>query len=109
VLICTLAAYLLWHLRRAWAPLTYTDEHPPERDNPLAPATRSPHAAAKASRHRDDHNQPLHSFRGLLTHLATLTRNGIVNLVSLDDLRGTVGPARVFSAAVVRRRLGLFR
>ncbi|MGH3801982.1 MAG: IS1634 family transposase, partial [Pseudonocardiaceae bacterium] len=34
VLICMLAAYLLWHLRRAWAPLTYTDEHPPARDNP---------------------------------------------------------------------------
>ncbi|TQC36380.1 transposase, partial [Rhodococcus sp. WS4] len=26
VLICMLAAYLTWHLRQAWAPLTYTDE-----------------------------------------------------------------------------------
>jgi len=77
VLICMLAAYLVWHLRRAWAPLTYTDEHPPDRDNPIAPATRSPHATAKASRHRDTHDQPLHSFRGLLTHLATLTRNDL--------------------------------
>ena len=25
VLICTLACYLTWHLRRAWAPLTYAD------------------------------------------------------------------------------------
>lgn len=77
VLICALAAYLVWHLRRAWAPLTYTDEHPPDRDNPVAPATRSPQAMAKASRHRDIHDQPLHSFRGLLTHLATLTRNDL--------------------------------
>jgi hypothetical protein len=77
VLICMLAAYLVWHLRRAWAPLIYTDEHPPDRDNPIAPATRSPHATAKASRHRDTHDQPLHSFRGLLTHLATLTRNDL--------------------------------
>jgi hypothetical protein len=75
VLICMLAAYLVWHLRRAWAPLTYTDEHPPQRDNPVAPATRSAHAAAKASRHHDEHDQPLRSFRGLLTHLATLPRN----------------------------------
>jgi Transposase DDE domain len=77
VLICMLAAYLVWHLRRAWAPLTYTDEHPPTRDNPIAPATRSTHAAAKASRHHDPAGQPLHSFRGLLTHLATLTRNDL--------------------------------
>jgi len=31
VLICMLAAYLTWHLRQAWAPLTYTDEDPPCR------------------------------------------------------------------------------
>jgi hypothetical protein len=74
VLICMLAAYLVWHLRRAWAELTYTDQHPPARDNPVAPAARSAHAAAKASRHHDEHGHPLHSFRALLTHLATLSR-----------------------------------
>jgi transposase len=37
VLICMLACYLAWHLRKAWAPLTYADEHPPARDNPVAP------------------------------------------------------------------------
>jgi Transposase DDE domain len=74
VLICTLAAYLVWHLRRAWTGLTYTDQHPPARDNPVAPARRSAHAAAKASRHHDEHGHPLHSFRALLTHLATLSR-----------------------------------
>jgi hypothetical protein len=77
VLLCMLAAYLAWHLRKAWAPLTYTDEHPPDRDNPVAPATRSPAAQRKASRHHDEHDQPLHDFRGLLDHLATLTRNQI--------------------------------
>jgi DDE family transposase len=77
ILICMLAAYLVWHLRHTWAPLTYTDEHPPTRDNPVAPAQRSTAAARKASRHRDEHDQPLRSFRGLLDHLATLTRNDI--------------------------------
>jgi transposase len=77
VLICMLAAYLIWHLRHAWAPLTYTDEHPPARTNPVTPAKRSTAAQRKASRHHDDHNQPLHDFRGLLDHLATLTRNQI--------------------------------
>jgi len=85
VLICMLAAYLIWHLRRAWAPLTYTDEHPTTtRANPVAPAHRSPAATRKATRHRDDHDQPLHDFPGLLDHLATLTRN--------DLQYGTDGP-----------------
>jgi hypothetical protein len=77
VLICMIAAYLVWHLRRAWAPLTYTDHTPPVRDNPVAPAQRSTTAARKASRRRDEHDQPVRSFRNLLDHLATLTRNDI--------------------------------
>ena len=77
VLIAMLAAYLVWHLRRALAPLTFTDQQPPERTNPVAPATRSEQATRKASRQHDDQNRPLRSFRTLLDHLATLTRNRI--------------------------------
>ena len=77
VLICMLACYLVWHLRKAWAPLTFTDETPPQRDNPVAPAKRSTAAAAKAARKHDIDANPLRSFRGLLDHLATLTRNHI--------------------------------
>ena len=77
VLICLLACYLVWHLRKAWAPLTFTDEHPPQRDNPVAPAQRSEHADAKAAHKHDADGNPLRSFRGLLDHLATLTRNQV--------------------------------
>jgi hypothetical protein len=77
VLICTLACYLTWHLRAALAELTYTDEHPPTRDNPVGPATRSASANHKAGHHHDTTGEPLHSFRGLLEHMATLTRNTI--------------------------------
>jgi hypothetical protein len=77
VLICMLACYLTWHLRRAWAPLTFTDQNPPEQDNPVAPARRSPAAQAKASDQHDPAGQPYRSFRGLLDHLATLTRNQV--------------------------------
>lgn len=77
VLICMLAAYLVWHLRRAWAPLCFTDEQHPARSDPVAPARRSNNALAKASRQRDANNQPLHSLASLLDHLATLTRNQI--------------------------------
>jgi hypothetical protein len=77
VLICMLACYLTWHLRRAWAPLTFTDEHPPAPGNPVTPAHRSPAAQAKASRQHDEHGHRYYSFRGLLDHLATLTRNDV--------------------------------
>jgi len=77
VLICMLACYLTWHLRRAWAPLTFTDEHPPAPADPVAPATRSAAAHAKASRQHDQTGRPYRSFRGLLGHLATLTRNQV--------------------------------
>jgi hypothetical protein len=77
VLICMLASYLTWHLRQAWAPLTFTDQAPPPQDNPVAPARRSAHAQAKASYQRDSAGRPYRSFRGLLEHLATLTRNQV--------------------------------
>jgi len=77
VLICMLAGYLTWHLRRAWAPLTFTDENPPAQENPVAPARRSAPAQAKASVQHDPDGRPYLSFRGLLGHLATMTRNQV--------------------------------
>jgi hypothetical protein len=77
VLICMLACYLTWHLRRAWAPLTFTDQDPAAPDNPVAAARRSAAAQAKASHQHDPAGQPYRSFRGLLEHLATLTRNQV--------------------------------
>ena len=95
LLICMLARYLVWHLQKAWAPLTFTDENPPARDNPVAPAQRSTHADAKAAYKCDADGNPLHSFQGLLKHLATLTRNKIryhhtdVEIDKLTDPTGT--------------------
>jgi hypothetical protein len=77
VLICMLACYLVWHLRRAWAPLTFTDENPPVPASPVTAARRSAAAQAKASYQHDQAGQPYYSFRGLLEHLATLTRNQV--------------------------------
>ncbi|MGH3905085.1 MAG: hypothetical protein ACRDTE_12965 [Pseudonocardiaceae bacterium] len=87
LLICMLACYLTWHLRHALAALTYTDQAPPARDNPVTPATRSASAARKAGRHHEDSGAPLHSFRGLLEHMATLTRNTItLGHTSIDKI-----------------------
>jgi hypothetical protein len=77
VLVCRLAAYLVWHLRHALAPLTFTDEQPPERTDPVAPASRSVTAQAKASHQRLADGSSPHCFRTLLDHLATLTRDQI--------------------------------
>ena len=77
VLICMLACYLTWHLRHAWAPLTFTDQNPPAPASPVAPARRSAAAQAKASYQHDAAGRPYRSFRGLLEHLATLTRNQV--------------------------------
>lgn len=78
LLVCMLAAYLTWHLRKAWAPLCFTDEHPPGRDDPVAPAHRSPQAERKASRQTTADGAPAHSYRSLIDHLATHTRNHVV-------------------------------
>jgi hypothetical protein len=64
-------------LRKAWTPLTFTDENPPARDNPVAPAQRSAAAQTKASTKHDAAGNPVHSFHDLLNHLATLTRDRI--------------------------------
>ena len=77
VLICMLAAYLTWHLREALAELTFTDQHIPDRDDPVAPAQRSPQAKTKdANKHTPD-ALPLHRYKDLLGHLSTLDRQVI--------------------------------
>jgi hypothetical protein len=86
VLLCMLAYYVQWHMQRAWAPMLFADELPPELTgkSPVSPARRSATAEAKAhTKHRPD-GQPVHSFRTLLAELATLTRNR-VRPVGADD------------------------
>jgi hypothetical protein len=77
VLICMLASYLTWHLRKTLAPLMFTDTQPPVRTDPVAPAARSAFATRKASTRIAEDGNPVRSFRGVLDHLATLTRNQV--------------------------------
>ena len=78
VFICMLASYLLWHLRRAWAPLCFTDEELPRREDPVAPAPRSASAKAKDAAKVTPEGETVHDLSSLLNHLATLTRNTVV-------------------------------
>jgi hypothetical protein len=77
VLICMLAYYLTWHLKAAWKPLLFSDEHRPVSEDPVAKAIRSPDAEQKARTKRTSDGTPAHSYRTLLTELATQTRNTV--------------------------------
>ncbi|MGH3971662.1 MAG: IS1634 family transposase [Mycobacterium sp.] len=98
VLICFLAAYLTWHLRQALAPLTFTDENPPTRTDPVTPALRSPAAQRKATHKTTPDGHTPRSYQSLLAHLSTLTRN--------DVRYGTNGPivATLSTATDTQRR-----
>ena len=85
VFLCALAAYLIWHLRQAWAPLTFTDEQRPDPADPVAPARRSAAAERKAATKTTTDDLPAHSFASLLNHLATLTRNEVRFLTVADQ------------------------
>ena len=77
VLLCMLATYLTWHLRRALAPLTFTDNRKPGREDPVSPARRSATATAKDTAKITPDKLPIRGYHELLAHLATLTRNTV--------------------------------
>jgi hypothetical protein len=79
VLICLLAYYVEWQMRRTLAPLLFEDEQRGAQPavSPVAPAQRSASALAKARTKRTPDNLPVQSFRDLLRDLATIVKNRI--------------------------------
>ena len=69
VLLCMLAYYVEWHMRRALAPLLF-DDH-----DPAAAEQQRTSVVAPARRKRTDDDLPVHSFRTMLTDLGTLAAN----------------------------------
>jgi len=104
VFICMLAAYLVWHLRQAWAPLTFTDEHRPDPADPVAPARRSRGADAKAATKTTTEHLPARSFTALLDHLGCLAR---VDLRYGDHDTGPTVPTLAIPTANQRRAFEL--
>src|SRR6516165_5051159 len=82
VLLCLLAYYVEWHMRRALAPMLFEDDDPaaaePLRSSVVAPAQRSPSAQRKALTKLTADGTPVHSFQTLISDLATLARNRIL-------------------------------
>src|SRR2546426_12688587 len=89
VFVCRLAYYLEWHMRQRLAPMPYddTDKEAAEaqRSSVVAKAERSPAAVSKQTTGRTDDGLPVHSFRTLLTDLATLTRNTLVTAIAPEQ------------------------
>lgn len=81
VLLCMLAYYIEWHMRRALAPSLFDDDDKPAgealRSSVVAPAKRSARAAAKAATKRTSEGAPVHSFTSLLCDLATSVKNRV--------------------------------
>jgi hypothetical protein len=81
VFLCMLAYYVIWHMRRALAPMLFDDHDRPAaataRPSPVAAAKVSTAAATKAATKRTSDGSPVHSFKTLLQDLATLTRNSV--------------------------------
>jgi len=85
ILLCLLAYYVEWHLRQVWEPLLFEDEElavDRNRRDPVAPARASESARLKKKTRETPGGLPVHSFRTLLAHLATRTRN--TNVVTGD-------------------------
>jgi len=81
ILLCMLAFYVEWHLRRAWQSLLFEDEEldvDRRRRDPVAPAQASQSARLKKKTHTTSGGLPVQSFRTLLAHLGTRCRNTCV-------------------------------
>ncbi len=79
VFLCMLAYYVEWHMRKALAPLLFDDEkvtvEPEQTSSVVAPSKRSKKARAKAATKKTSEKLPVHSFRTLMTDLATIVKN----------------------------------
>ena len=78
IFVCLLAYYVVWHLKQAWAPMLFADEHladhRADRD-PVAPAKPSTQVKAKTATRQTEDGNELQSFRTLLAELSTQCRN----------------------------------
>ena len=81
ILLCMLAYYVEWHMRRLLAPVLFDDHDKPAaqaaRASIVAPARRSPAALRKAATGSTHTGTPVHSFQTLLGDLATIVKNRI--------------------------------
>lgn len=96
VLLCMLAYYVEWHMRRALAPILFDDDDKEaaekQRASIVAPAKRSPKAESKALSKRTEEGWRVESFQSLLQNLATIVKNkNRANVKNKDGGKGLAG------------------
>jgi hypothetical protein len=77
VFLCMLAYYVSFELQARLPELLFTDETPLTPTDPVAPATRSPSAHAKAGSATTPTGHPAQTLPDLLADLGTLCRNTV--------------------------------
>jgi transposase len=80
-LLCMLAYYVEWHMRRALAPMLFDEEDrlaaEAQRPSVVAPAQRSPQTLRKVQTKRTADGDPVFSFPTLLKYLSTIVKNRV--------------------------------
>lgn len=112
VLLCMLAYYVEWHMRRALAPLLFDDDDPAAaeaaRASIVAPAQRSPSAKSKARSKRTKEDLPVHSFQTLIADLGTITLNTVrYRLESAPPVERITIPTRLQQRALDLLQVGV--
>ena len=81
ILLCMLAYYVEWHMRRLLAPILFDDHDPAHaqaaRASIVSPAQRSAAANRKALTKKTQDGLAVHSFQSLLRDLATIVNNRV--------------------------------
>ena len=81
ILLCMLAYYVEWHMRRLLAPILFDDDDRAQaltaRASIVAPAQRSASAKLKALTKQTSDGLKVHSFQTLIGDLATIVKNRI--------------------------------
>jgi len=76
IFLCMLAYYVEWHMRRAWSSLLFADEtDTSDTRDPVARATPSESATAKAATKKTEDGHVVQNFRSLLAHLSSIVKN----------------------------------
>ena len=78
-LLCMLAYYVEWHMRKALRPILFEEDDPiakeQQRTSPVEPARLSESAKKKARTKKTADGEPVHSFGTLINDLRTVVRN----------------------------------
>jgi transposase len=77
IFLCMLAYYVSYELHARLTELLFTDNTPLAPADPVAPATRSPSARAKAGSATTPDGYPAHTLTDLLSDLGTICRNTV--------------------------------